>query len=72
MRGAHDMHHQQVSVVNSRPISYTTCSHLITHIVYGIVQLPEGRSKLEAKDVLPNINRTQAAERATKWRFCPW
>jgi len=27
---------------------------------------------LEAKDVLPNINRTQAAERAEKCRFCPW
>jgi len=25
--------------------------------------------KLEAKDVLPNINRTQAAERAEKCRF---
>jgi len=25
--------------------------------------------KLEAKDVLPNINRTQAAERAEKFRF---
>jgi len=28
--------------------------------------------KLEAKDVLTNINRTQAAERAEKRRFCPW
>jgi len=28
--------------------------------------------KLEAKDVLPNINCTQAAERAEKCRFCPW
>jgi len=27
---------------------------------------------LEAKDVLPNINRTQAAERAEEYRFCPW
>jgi len=25
--------------------------------------------KLEAKDVLPNMNRTQAAERAEKCRF---
>ena len=29
-------------------------------------------NKLEAKDVLPNINRTQAAERAEKFRFRPW
>ena len=28
--------------------------------------------KLEAKHVLPNINHTQAAERAEKCRFCPW
>jgi len=28
--------------------------------------------KLEAKDVLTNTNRTQAAERAEKCRFCPW
>jgi len=27
--------------------------------------------KLEAKDVLPNINRTQAAERAEKAVFVP-
>ena len=30
---------------------------------------------LDAKDVLRNLNRTQAAERADKWRFCfqwPW
>ena len=26
--------------------------------------------QLEAKDVLPNINRTQATERAAKCRFC--
>jgi len=26
--------------------------------------------KLEAKDVLPNINRTQAAKRTKKCRFC--
>jgi len=25
----------------------------------------------EPKDVLPNINRTQAAENAEKCRFCP-
>jgi len=28
--------------------------------------------KLEAKDVLPNINHTQAAELAEKCRFCSW
>jgi len=28
--------------------------------------------KLEAKDVLPNINHMQAAERAEKCHFCPW
>jgi len=28
--------------------------------------------ELEAEDVLPNINRTQAAERVEKCRFCPW
>jgi len=27
---------------------------------------------LQAKDILPNINRTQAAERAEKYRFSPW
>jgi len=27
---------------------------------------------LEAKDVLPNINRTQATKKAEKCRFCPW
>ena len=32
----------------------------------------ESGSKLEAKDVLPNINRTQAVERAEKSHFCPW
>ena len=35
-----------------------------------IMACPIGRPKLEAKDVLPNINRTQAAERAEKCRFC--
>ena len=29
-------------------------------------------SKLEAKNVLPNMNHTQAAERAEKSCFCPW
>jgi len=28
--------------------------------------------KLQAKDVLPNVNRKQAAEWAKKCRFCPW
>jgi len=28
-------------------------------------------SKLEAKDVLPNINRTQVTERTEKCRFVP-
>jgi len=28
--------------------------------------------KLEAKDILPNINRTQAVERAEKCHFYPW
>jgi len=28
--------------------------------------------KKQPKDVLPNVNRTQAAERAEKCRFCPW
>jgi len=28
--------------------------------------------QLKAKDVLPNINLTQAAERAEKCRFCSW
>jgi len=32
----------------------------------------ELKFKLEAKDVVPNINRTQAAEWAEKCRFCPW
>jgi len=27
--------------------------------------------KLEPKDILPNINHTQAAERVEKCRFCP-
>jgi len=27
---------------------------------------------IEAKDVLPNINRTHAAEKAEKFRFYPW
>jgi len=30
------------------------------------------QQKLEAKDVLPNINHTQAAERAKNAVFCPW
>jgi len=29
-------------------------------------------NKLEVKDVLPNTNRMQAAERAEKCGFCPW
>jgi len=32
----------------------------------------ENKRKLEAKDVLPNINCTQAAERAKNAIFCPW
>jgi len=28
--------------------------------------------KLEAKDILPNINRTQAAARVENAVFCPW
>jgi len=28
--------------------------------------------KLEAKDVLPNINHTQATERSEHAVFCPW
>ena len=34
--------------------------------------LPKKTIKIEAKDVLPNINRTKAAERAGKCHFCPW
>jgi len=30
------------------------------------------RFKLEVKDVLPNINLMQAAERAENAVFCPW
>jgi len=29
-------------------------------------------SILEAKDVLPNINRTQVTERTENAVFCPW
>jgi len=32
----------------------------------------ESSSKLEAKDVLPNRNHTQATEKAEKCHFCPW
>jgi len=28
--------------------------------------------KLEAKNVLPNVNHMQATERAEKCRFSPW
>jgi len=34
-------------------------------------KLKEKRVKPEAEDVLPNINRTQAATWAEKFRFCP-
>jgi len=30
------------------------------------------KKELEIKDVLPDINRTHAAERAEKFHFCPW
>jgi len=30
------------------------------------------KKKTIAKDVLPNINRTQATERAENSVFCPW
>jgi len=42
---------------------------------YGSLQAKDStktRYQIEAKDVLLNINRTQAAERAKKCRFCPW
>ena len=47
--------------------------------VYGHVRgalaqrkLKHLQTQLEAKDVLPNINRTQAAERAENAVFRPW
>jgi len=40
-------------------------------LLIGSKQLINRISKLQAKDVLPNINRTQAAERAEKYRFVP-
>jgi len=37
-----------------------------------ITRLSKNNLKPEAKDVLPSINRTQAAERTEKCCFCPW
>jgi len=42
---------------------FYACGHTLT---------PNKSSQLEARDVLPNIDRTRAAERAEKCRFCPW
>jgi len=39
------------------------CGHTLT---------PNKNSELEAREVLPNTNRTRAAERAEECRFCPW
>jgi len=44
--------------------SDSNCSQLTVQIKKNL--------KLEARDVLPKINCTQAAERTEKWHFCPW
>jgi len=43
-------------------------------VIYGPFTLArlQRQQQLEAKDVLPNISRTDAAERAEKMPFCPW
>jgi len=38
----------------------------------GSQDIPYTSKKLEAKDVLPNISRMQATERAEKCHFCAW
>jgi len=38
----------------------------------SVINFQISEIKLESKDVLPKINRTQAAKMTGKRRFCPW